>query len=155
MVTVRTRSVITDDGVGEVGVQAHSRRQTQRHVGEESHAEGAQCGNGSCCGHKIPVDTLHAQHIFFIGVAQVGHALWRADARPARFRCDGGCGFIRASSICVIELSHTVDRDNVGHCEKSGEAGADFGEEVAPRASSGLRHSVRKKSIASKDSKTR
>ena len=32
----------------------------------------------------------------------------------------------------VGSYSHTVHTDDIGHCEKRSESGADFGEEVAP-----------------------
>ena len=39
LVRNKTGTVITDDSVGEVGVKTHTRSETQRHVGEHTHAK--------------------------------------------------------------------------------------------------------------------
>jgi hypothetical protein len=41
-------------------------------------------------------------------------------------------GHCQRISCKVGSYSHTVHTDDIGHCEKCSESGADFGEEVAP-----------------------
>ena len=87
-VTQRTRTVITDDCVGKVGVQTHSWSKGDGHVGEETHAEGSQGGDGSGGSDKITPDDCYAEEVLFVGVTQVRHAVSRADAGTARISQD-------------------------------------------------------------------
>jgi hypothetical protein len=56
-----------------------------------------QCGYGSCCGYKIPVNFLDALHIFRVRVAQIRHALWGADACTTTLRSDGSWFIVSAT----------------------------------------------------------
>lgn len=107
-----TGSVVTDDGVGKVGVQAHTGSATDGHVGEEAHEEGGQGRNSGGSGDDVTLDLCHAEHVVLILVASEVVGVARADAGTAGIGDDGG-----------------VDGDNVGHGEEGDEAGAHLGEE--------------------------
>ena len=88
-VTRRTGTVETDDCVGKVGVQAHSRSKGNGHVGEKTHAEGSQGGDGSGGSDKITLDDCYAEEVLFVGGTQVRHGVSRADAGTASIRQNG------------------------------------------------------------------
>ena len=89
-VTRRTGSVETNDRVGKVGVETHSRRKGNGQVGKEAHAERSQGGNGSRSRDEVTLDDLHAQQIFLICGAQVGHAGFGTLAGATCIRQNGG-----------------------------------------------------------------
>ena len=116
---VRTVSVKSDDRIREVGIKTHTRSQTERHIGEKTHAERTQSSNGGGRGDKIPVDFLLAEQIFRVGSAKIFFPVrcrttWTC---PAAIRRDGGW------TLSVIDLRgnqnwRTVDSDDVGHGKK-------------------------------------
>lgn len=81
--------MITDNSVGEVGVQSHARSERNGHVGEQAHAKGSQGRDGSGRSDKVTLNDLYAQEVLFVGGTQVGHAVRRADAGTASVRQDG------------------------------------------------------------------
>ena len=87
--TRRTGTVETNDSVGKVGVQTHSRSKGNGHVGEETHAEGSQGGDGSGSSDEITLDNCYAKEILFVGCAQVRHGVSRADAGTASISQNG------------------------------------------------------------------
>ena len=73
----RTRTVKTDDSVGEIGVETHSRSESDRQIGEKSHAEGGQGGDGGCSSDEITLDLLDTKHVLWVGDTQVCSVLGR------------------------------------------------------------------------------
>jgi hypothetical protein len=59
----RTCTMESNNGVGKVSVQSHSRSEGDWHVGEQTHAEGCQGGNGGSRGDEIALNLLDAQRI--------------------------------------------------------------------------------------------
>ena len=115
-------TVKSNDSVCKIGVETHARRTSNRHVGEEAHGEGGQSGDGGSGSDEIAADLLNALQVFSVVGAEIAHALGRTNTGTASFRDNSA-----------------VDRDNVGHGEEGGKAGADFREEVGTLAFLGLR----------------
>lgn len=88
-VTRRTGTVETNDRVGKVGIQTHSWSKGNGHIGEETHAEGGQSGDGSSSSDKITLDDSFAEEILVVGNAEISHALRRADTGTAGVSQDG------------------------------------------------------------------
>jgi hypothetical protein len=61
--------VITNNGIGEVGVQTHTGGQTKRKVSENAHQERGDDGSSSSGSNKIELDVVHAVHVVGIIVA--------------------------------------------------------------------------------------
>ena len=98
----------------------------------ESKSLTRECGDGSCRSYKISVNFLNALHIFRVCVAKICPAFFRTDACTTTLGSDGCWGNCQRRSCEVGCYCHTVHTDDVGHCEKCSESGADFGKEVAP-----------------------
>ena len=81
--------MVTDDGLGKVGVQTQSRTKGDGHVGKETHAERSQGGDGSGGSDKITLDDCYAEEVLFGGGTQVRHGVSRADAGTASIRQNG------------------------------------------------------------------
>jgi hypothetical protein len=79
----RTGTVETNNRVGKVGVQTHSRSKGNGHVGEESHAEGCQSGDGSSGSDEVTLDDCFAEEVLVVGRAEVRHALRWANTGTA------------------------------------------------------------------------
>jgi hypothetical protein len=113
LVRDQTGTVESNNSVGEVRVQPHTRRASNGHVGEETHSKGRQSRDGSSGSDQITPDFLNTLHVIGVGNAEVLHAFRRAHASATSFRDDSA-----------------VDRDDVGHGEESSQTSADFSEEV-------------------------
>lgn len=113
---VRDHAITTDsnNGVGEVCVQSHSRCKRDREVGEQTHAESRESGDGGSGGDDIAFDFLRAHSVLGIGCTEVLHIFLGAHAGSTGRRGDVA-----------------VDGYDVCHGEEGGETGADFSEEVA------------------------
>lgn len=80
------------DRVGEVGVQTHSRRKGNGHIGEEAHAKGSQSGNGSGSRDEITLDDCFAEHVVLVGQALVDLEVGRrADTGATSISENGSC----------------------------------------------------------------
>ncbi|KAI6756507.1 hypothetical protein HG531_014122 [Fusarium graminearum] len=62
----RTRATGTDDSIGEIRIQAHSRSETDRQIGEETHEKCSQSRNGSSRGNSVALDLGNTQLISII-----------------------------------------------------------------------------------------
>lgn len=81
----------SNNRVGEVGVQTHTRRECNRHVGKQTHAEGGQSRDGGGCGNQVTLDFLNALHVDQGRICEaLVRALGRADTVTARIRYDSG-----------------------------------------------------------------
>lgn len=72
------------------------------HIGEQTHTETRQRGNGGGGSHQVTVDLLHAEEILGIGGTEI-YAVCGTDTGSSRIRGDAG-----------------IDGDDVGHGEEGG-----------------------------------
>jgi hypothetical protein len=56
----------SNDRVSEVSVQAHSRRESDRHVGKQTHAKGCQGSDCSSARDEVPMDDAEAKIVLYI-----------------------------------------------------------------------------------------
>lgn len=62
----------TDDRVGEVGIESHTRGQGNGKIGKQTHAERSESSNSGCCCHQIPLDLLDALEVLQGAVGNAG-----------------------------------------------------------------------------------
>jgi hypothetical protein len=93
----RTGTVVTNNSVREVGVEAHARRERNWQICKQAHAEGCQGRNGSGRGNQILLDFLDAQHVFGVAVTQI-RGPWRANAGTTSIRYDHSLADISGAS---------------------------------------------------------
>jgi len=75
--------VESNNGVREVGIETHSGRERNGHVGAKTHHEGGQGGDGSGAGDEVAVDDAEAQIILeVVGAGWIG-GVGGADAGAA------------------------------------------------------------------------
>jgi hypothetical protein len=117
LVRDKTGAVESNNGVGEVSIETHTRSAGNRHVGEETHSKSRQSRDSSGSSDKITLDFLNTLHVLDIGHAEIRHAFSRADAGATGFRDD-----------------RAVDRDDVSHGEESSQTSANLREEVGALA---------------------
>lgn len=113
LVRNKTRAVESNNSVGEVSIQTHTRCAGNRHIGEETHSKSRQSRDSSSSSNKITLDFLNTLHVLDIGHAKIRHAVRRADAGATSFRDN-----------------RAVDRDDVSHGEESSQTSANLREEV-------------------------
>lgn len=100
------------NGVGEVGVETHTRSKGNGHICKKTHAEAGEGGDSGGSRDKISSDLIDAEHVVGIGDAQIGTVRW-THTGATRVGDDGG-----------------IDGDDVCHGEEGCQTGADLCEEV-------------------------
>jgi hypothetical protein len=90
LVRDRAESMESNNSIGKVGIEAHSRGERNGHVGAEAHHEGGQGGDGSGPGDEVTVDDAEAKVIVeVVAAGWVGRA-GGADAGAAAVGENGG-----------------------------------------------------------------
>lgn len=116
-----------DDRVCEVGVQTHSRRQSNRHVRAKSHHDGGEGSDGSSAGDEIAVDDRKTGIVAWVVVA----------TRHACGALAGSAAVGKDSGIDLDAVSRRTEggyrgayRDDVGHGKEGRQAGSDLSQEA-------------------------
>jgi hypothetical protein len=100
--------VEADHGISKIRVESHTRRKGDGHVGEQTHAESSQSGDGSCCGDQVPLDLLDALQVDQWRVREaVILALGRADAVTTRVGNNGGLQILAGVLGCILEKTYS------------------------------------------------
>ncbi|KAI6775067.1 hypothetical protein HG530_001825 [Fusarium avenaceum] len=107
----RTRSIGANHGIGEIGIETHSRSKTDREIGKQTHEESSEGRYSSSSSDCITLDLSNTQLVITV-YHTCAVFVSRTNTGTAGFGDDGG-----------------VHSDDVGHGEEGGKASSDFGEE--------------------------
>jgi hypothetical protein len=74
----------SNDSVGKISIETHSRRESNRHVGAEAHHERGERRDGGSSGNKVALDNFQADVVLRVGSASWVGGRLGADAGTAR-----------------------------------------------------------------------
>ena|SRR6187402_960402 len=119
----------SNDGEREVGVQTHTRSQSNRHVGKQTHAEGGESSDGGGTSNEITIENTKAELVVNI----CGAVFSSTDASSSASSQDGSIdlklsvlGF-RSGKFCLGEAA--TDRNNVCHSKERSQTSANLSQE--------------------------